>query len=109
MGNDNLRNALSRAGISGEEFAELIDVDPRTVRRWLTGQPPYARHRAKIARALDLTEHELWPEVTPPANAAAGTAWARSDMPQRGTSWTDVGDTDLPDLGISWELLTFAF
>ncbi|TMD53231.1 MAG: hypothetical protein E6I83_07385 [Chloroflexi bacterium] len=40
---------------------------------------------------------------------AAGTAWARSDVPQRGTSWTDVGDTDVPDLGISWELLTFAF
>ena len=40
---------------------------------------------------------------------AAGTAWARSDVPQRGTSWTDVGDTDVPDLGISWVLLTFAF
>ena len=38
--------------------------------------------------------------------AAAGTAWARSDVIQRGTSWTDVGDTTVPDLGIlgiSWE------
>src|SRR5256885_13731418 len=41
--------------------------------------------------------------------AAGGTAWARSEVPQRGTSWTEAGDTDLPDLGISWELLTFAF
>jgi len=41
--------------------------------------------------------------------AAAGTAWASSDVAQRGTSWTDVGDTDLPDLGISWEPLTLAF
>jgi len=38
--------------------------------------------------------------------AAAGTAWARSDSLQRGTSWTDVADTTVPDLGIlgiSWE------
>ncbi|HYV21139.1 MAG TPA: hypothetical protein VEN31_00640 [Candidatus Bathyarchaeia archaeon] len=41
--------------------------------------------------------------------AGAGTAWARSDVLQRGTSWTDVGDTDLPDLGISWELFGLAF
>jgi hypothetical protein len=38
--------------------------------------------------------------------AAGGTAWARSDSVQRGTSWTDVADTTVPDfgiLGISWE------
>ncbi len=38
--------------------------------------------------------------------AAAGTAWARSDVIQRGTSWTDAGDPIAPDLGtlgISWE------
>ncbi len=40
--------------------------------------------------------------------AAAGTAWARSDELQRGTSWTDAGDTTVPD-GISWELFGFAF
>ncbi len=39
-GNDNLRQALASAGITGEELAELIKVDTRTVRRWLTGQPP---------------------------------------------------------------------
>ena len=72
MGNDNLRNALSRAGISADELADLIKVDPRTVRRWLTGQPPYPRHRVKIARALDLTEHDLWPEVAATADEAAG-------------------------------------
>ena len=41
--------------------------------------------------------------------AAAGTAWAASDVFQRGTSWTDDPDTSLPTvpdpgiLGISWE------
>jgi len=38
--------------------------------------------------------------------AAAGTAWARSDVVQRGTSWTDAGDVagSDSDLGVSWEL-----
>jgi hypothetical protein len=41
--------------------------------------------------------------------AAAGTAWAKSDMGHRGTSWTDDTDTSAPTvpdigiLGISWE------
>jgi hypothetical protein len=44
MGNDNLRKALSQVALSADELADLIKVDPRTVRRWLTGQPPYPRH-----------------------------------------------------------------
>jgi hypothetical protein len=41
--------------------------------------------------------------------AATGTAWARTDPGQRGTSWTDDTDTSVPalpdigTLGISWE------
>lgn len=41
--------------------------------------------------------------------AAAGTAWAKSDVGQRGTSWTEGTDPtapippDLGILGISWE------
>ena len=43
--------------------------------------------------------------------AGSGTAWARSDVVQRGTSWTDVGDPTsiVPDLGISWETLPAGF
>ncbi len=37
--------------------------------------------------------------------AAAGTAWARSESVERGTSWTDVdGPTGLVEpAGVSWE------
>jgi transcriptional regulator with XRE-family HTH domain len=77
-GNDNLRRALANAGISGDELADLLKVDTRTVRRWLNGQPPYPRHRYKIAGALDLTEHDLWPEITPPAGADAQALKASS-------------------------------
>jgi hypothetical protein len=43
--------------------------------------------------------------------AAAGTAWARSDTLQRGTSWTDADGMTLPSQpsGVSWELFGVSF
>lgn len=63
MANENLKTALQMAGLTAEQFAELIEVDPKTVQRWLAGRTPYTRHRAKLARALDTTEHALWPQL----------------------------------------------
>lgn len=34
----NLKDYLARAGITQAEFAEYIDVNPRTVRRWVSGE-----------------------------------------------------------------------
>jgi transcriptional regulator with XRE-family HTH domain len=63
MGSQELKNALRDHGLTPEEFAEVIQVDPKSVQRWLTGAAtPYPRHRARIARALDCGEHDLWPE-----------------------------------------------
>jgi hypothetical protein len=61
---NNLRAALTAAGLQPGVLADLVAVDERTVRRWLAGGTPYARHRRKLARALDTTEHALWPELT---------------------------------------------
>src|SRR5947209_6516255 len=67
MPNDKLKSAFQAAGLTVEEFAEIVGVDPKSVGRWLAGaSTPYPRHRASIARALDLPEDELWPENTPP-------------------------------------------
>jgi hypothetical protein len=66
MASDNhLRQALDSADLQPGDLSGLIGVDTRTVRRWLSGQAPYPRHRAKIARALGLTEEALWPELPP--------------------------------------------
>jgi hypothetical protein len=70
MANDNLRQALQTAGVQPDELAEIVQVDHRTVRRWLSGQVPYRRHRAKIASALNTSEHELWPDLPDPAPTA---------------------------------------
>ena len=65
MENEHLRTAITRAGLTLEEFADIVQVDVKTVRRWLAGRTPYPRHRARVAGALDTTEHALWPDAVP--------------------------------------------
>jgi len=56
MANENLKTALQSAGLQPDDLAEQIDVDVKTVRRWLYGALPYPRHRIRIAHALHTTE-----------------------------------------------------
>jgi transcriptional regulator with XRE-family HTH domain len=83
--NEHLRTAITRAGLTLEEFADIVQVDVKTVRRWLAGRIPYPRHRTRVAGALDTTEHALWPNTVPaptatgadkPATHATGDAIA---------------------------------
>ncbi len=85
MANEQLKNALRHAGLTPEEFAEIVRVNPKTVGRWLAGTTTRTpRHRATIARALDLPEHQLWPDETPSSGPArhlpAAAAGAGSDV-----------------------------
>ena len=86
MANDRLRQALEDTGVQPAELADLVAVDERTVRRWLTGVTPYARHRGQIARALDLTEQDLWPEIPRPAVTDSLAAYTRVDGPDAPTT-----------------------
>jgi transcriptional regulator with XRE-family HTH domain len=64
MANEKLRAALRQAGIQPDELADIIQADPRSVRRWLNGNTtPYPRLRSRIARALDASEESLWPHL----------------------------------------------
>jgi lambda repressor-like predicted transcriptional regulator len=63
--NEHLRTAITRAGLTLEEFADIVQVDVKTVRRRLAGRTPYPRHRTRVAGALDMTEHALWPDTMP--------------------------------------------
>jgi transcriptional regulator with XRE-family HTH domain len=65
LGNEHLRTAITRSGLTLEEFADIVGVDVKTVQRWLAGRVPYPRHRARVAGALDTTEHALWPDSVP--------------------------------------------
>ena len=60
------------AGISTDDIATKLDVDPKTVERWVTqGRVPYRKHRNRVAALLHETERYLWPEALDRQGAAA--------------------------------------
>ena len=50
-------------------MAARLQVNPKTVRRWLEGRVPYPRHRWLLASTLGLDEADLWPQF------AASRSW----------------------------------
>jgi len=65
--NDRLRDSLSAAGLSPHDAAARLDVDPKTVERWVTqGRTPYPRHRRELAALVRESEAYLWPAALPP-------------------------------------------
>ncbi len=61
--NESLCRALLEARLSEEDLAVRLQVDPKTVRRWLEGRMPYPRHRWALATMLGLDETTLWPQL----------------------------------------------
>lgn len=56
-----LRKALAASRLTEIDVAAHLGVDPKTVRRWLSGQRPYPRHRWALADLLQTEETTLWP------------------------------------------------
>ncbi|MEU5048648.1 XRE family transcriptional regulator [Streptomyces sp. NPDC021096] len=69
--NERLHSALAQRGVSPESLAEVCEVDPKTVGRWLGGRVPHPRHRFRAARHLRVQESFLWPARQPRANMPA--------------------------------------
>ncbi|WP_433351571.1 XRE family transcriptional regulator [Microtetraspora malaysiensis] len=64
MANERLRAALLERGVSIADLATAIEVDPKTVERWVTkGRAPYRKHRYAVATHLGMDESYLWPEA----------------------------------------------
>lgn len=64
--NETLRTALAAKGIDRLDVAAKLQVDPKTVERWLSGRLPHSSSRAALAKLLDVDEHELWPSASNP-------------------------------------------
>jgi transcriptional regulator with XRE-family HTH domain len=64
--NEPLRQALLRAGLREDDVAAQLGVDPKTVRRWLTGRVPYPSSRVALADLVGADEADLWPEAGGP-------------------------------------------
>lgn len=78
QGNARLYEAVIASGLTYEEIAERLAVDPKTVERWVNepGRRPYARHAHAVARVLGTTPWDIWPAMRPqdpePAPLAMG-------------------------------------
>jgi hypothetical protein len=93
VANDTLRAALDQASLGPDDLAQIVQVDVRTVRRWLSGGTPYPRQRGKVARALDTTEQHLWPHI-PAAPAPNNTPPPPVDVL---TGYPSANDLAAPD------------
>ena len=80
--NETLCRALLRARLTEEDVAAHLQVDPKTVRRWLEGRVPYLRHRWALAAMLGVDETDLWPQMRA---AHARPAEVRAIYPRLGT------------------------
>ncbi|MBH0776667.1 helix-turn-helix domain-containing protein [Nocardia bovistercoris] len=61
-----LREAVLKAGFTPERVAEKLQVDPKTVERWIqTGRTPYPRHRYAVAALVGVSVAELFPQSAP--------------------------------------------
>jgi transcriptional regulator with XRE-family HTH domain len=74
MANERLRAALLERGVTPVELAAAIEVDVKTVERWITkDRNPYRRHRYAVAAYLKLEETYLWPDALSPEQAAGAS------------------------------------
>jgi len=78
MANDRLRDALTRAGLTPDDVAVKLEVDPKTAERWITqDRTPYPRHRHQLTAMLSESERYLWPGAI---SAARATSASQSEL-----------------------------
>lgn len=86
MTNERLRGCISAAGLTIAELAEQVEVNRKTVERWITtDRVPYREHRWKTAALLGQDETYLWPELkNDPVVQGASNAEFVQLFPNRG-------------------------
>src|SRR4051812_43889312 len=59
-----LKRAMANARLRDVDIAARMNVDPKTVQRWLHGRLPQSRHRWALSDLVGVHEFELWPQLT---------------------------------------------
>ena len=110
MGNERLRSQLIAKGLSADDLAARMHVDPKTVERWIKpGRVPRARHRREVCMHLEADEAYLWPSTAgdPPAMRAA-EAELVAIYPQRSAVPLSLWRELLADARENVDVLVFA-
>lgn len=80
MANERLRASMTAAGYSVQTLAEAVEVDPKSVRRWISQERvPHASTRAAVAKVLGREETFYWPSLLDSPAALGAT---RSELVQ---------------------------
>lgn len=74
MSNERLVATVAREHLTVEQIARTVEIDPKTVQRWLAGRTPHPRHRYALAKLLRESEEFLWPGIHRSPSDAVGTA-----------------------------------
>jgi len=109
MANERLRMAIVAAGLSIEDLARRVEVDPKTVERWISKERiPHRRHRWSAGQVLGSEETYLWPTIEESAVRSASEAELVKLYPHRGavpqTLWTSLID----GVGRNLDILVYA-
>ena len=74
MANERLRSTIAARGLTLVDVATEVQVDPKTVERWVTADRlPHRKHRWQAAALLSADEAYLWPQAIDDRTAAAAT------------------------------------
>ncbi|MFI5933721.1 XRE family transcriptional regulator [Actinoplanes sp. NPDC051494] len=84
-----LARALGSAGITTVDVAARLDVDPKTVQRWISGRLPYPRHRDALVNLTGWQAHDLWPSLPRPADPVTEADEVRIIYPHRSEAPSD--------------------
>jgi len=96
MSNERLRGTMNACGMGPTDLAERVQVDPKTVERWISlGRTPFRAHRWSVAKTLGVDPAYLWPDAeNDTVVQKASTAELVALYPNRGnvpsTMWTDL-------------------
>jgi transcriptional regulator with XRE-family HTH domain len=64
MANERLRALLLERRVTTAELAEAVQVDAKTVERWIVaGRVPYRKHRYNVAAFFGVDEAYIWPDA----------------------------------------------
>jgi len=81
---------MLRARLRENDVAAHLGVDPKTVRRWLSGRVPYPSSRTALADLVGAEEADLWPEAEGPLSGRARPEELAAVYPHRWAIPRDV-------------------
>ena len=110
MSNERLRSQIAAAGMTITDLAGTLDVDPKTIERWITkDRMPYRRHRWATAEALKVDEGYLWPQVLDdPQTKSASQAEFVTLYPHRGAIPSDLWTRLIAEVRDSIDVLVYS-